>query len=95
MRVTGSYRVRVTNEHGCSAMSYPFDGTVLSLDDASPARTGATLTVYPEPATDLLRISLRNVTGLYTQLLLSDMSGRNELLHSGTVTAPDAVSSIH
>jgi hypothetical protein len=90
MRVTGSYQVLVTNEHGCSTMSDPFEVTVLSLDAIPLTAERTKLTVYPEPTSDLLRISLRDVTAPYAQLLLTDMGGRSEALHSGALTTPDA-----
>jgi hypothetical protein len=82
---TGVYQVRVTNAEGCSAMSDPFNVGVLGLDDAVPQPAAAMMTVYPEPASDLLRIDIIGAGAQPVTLTLYDILGRTELLHSGVL----------
>ncbi|MBR9977114.1 MAG: VWA domain-containing protein [Bacteroidetes bacterium] len=72
---TGSYQVRITNEHGCSRMSE--EHLVTLLDIASGILPGGyTIDVYPDPATAsaMMQITLPGTES--ARVWLYDMQGR-------------------
>jgi len=74
---TGTYQVRVTNQHGCTALSDPYEVTVLSVDAASPA--DFRLDVYPQPARDAVTVMLRGWGSGVVTINLYDQLGRRML----------------
>jgi len=82
---TGSYQVRVRFANGCSATSDPFEVTVLGTNDVPPVAADPELSVWPEPATDLLRIAIAGAGNQSVTVALYDMLGRSEVLHSGVL----------
>ncbi len=94
---TGVYQVRVTNAEGCSAMSDPFNVNVLDVDAALPIPESASLHVWPEPATDVLRIELTGTRNQTVTLALYDVLGRAEVIHTGVLPdgAADFTHSLH
>ena len=80
---TGVYQVQVTNAEGCSAMSDPFNVTLLGIGDEMPIAERAALEAWPEPATDVLRIALRHCEARAATLVLYDIRGRAEVIYSG------------
>jgi hypothetical protein len=85
-RQTGVYQVQVTNAEGCSAMSDPFNVNVLDMDNAPPVAESASLHTWPEPANDVLHIELRNPDVEAVMLVLYDIRGRAEIIHTGMLT---------
>ncbi|MCZ7558084.1 MAG: VWA domain-containing protein [Bacteroidia bacterium] len=96
-RQTGVYQVQVTNAEGCSALSDPFNVTVLDVDATPPVAERASLHVWPEPATDLLRIALTGTRNLTVTLALYDVLGRADVIHTGVLPdgAADFTHSLH
>ncbi len=82
---SGRYQVRVQFANGCSAMSDPFNATVLCTGDVPPVASSSLLSVWPEPATDLLHISIAGAGNQSVTVALYDMLGRSEVLHSGVL----------
>lgn len=83
---TGTYHVRVTDANGCTAESEPFDVRVLGVADLPAAIRS--LSVFPNPAGDMLqlRLSLRDAGAV--RVSMTDMLGRvviRQLLHPATV----------
>jgi hypothetical protein len=88
---SGRYQVRAQFMNGCSATSDPFDVTVLHTEDVPPVAAIPVLNVWPEPATDLLRIALSGAGSHSVTVALYDILGRAEVLHSGVLPDGGAV----
>jgi Mg-chelatase subunit ChlD len=87
---TGRYQLRVRFMNGCSALSDPFDVTVLETDEVPQVAARPVLSVWPEPATDILRIELADAGNQSVTVALYDMLGRPEMIHSGVLPDGDA-----
>ncbi len=86
----GSYQVRYMSSKGCTTVSDPFDVTVLGLTDDPPIAGSSALEAWPEPVGDLLRIRISDVDVQPVTLLLYDIRGRSEVLHSGMLSVDGA-----
>ncbi|MCB2205016.1 VWA domain-containing protein [bacterium] len=76
---TGTYRVRITNEHGCSSLSDPLTISVLGVDDTRMPGDPV-MHVYPDPADDRVTLSLEMPAGMTGSVFLVDILGKTELL---------------
>jgi hypothetical protein len=74
---TGSYRVRVANEHGCTNISDEFPVTVLGIDHAE-APDSPHISVYPDPAGDAVTVAVDMPRGMTGNVWMIDMLGRVE-----------------
>jgi hypothetical protein len=75
---------------GCTTVSDPFDVTVLGIaEDPRPSESSA-LQAWPEPAGDILRIRIREVDAQPVTLMLYDIRGRAEIIHTGMLTGDAA-----
>jgi hypothetical protein len=72
---TGTYRVKVTNSEGCSAMSETYMVTTLPVADAADAES-FTIDVHPNPAGDAITVRLRGHAHGTARLRLYDPLGR-------------------
>ena len=88
---SGQYQVQVTNAEGCPAMSDPFGVTVLETGHEPAIAEGRLLNVWPEPATDVLRIGLTGAENQTVTLALYDVLGRAEIIHTGILPDGGAV----
>ncbi|MDT8324121.1 MAG: hypothetical protein RRA94_08425 [Bacteroidota bacterium] len=82
MTASGTYRVEVFAENGCSTFSDPFEVQVLGIAPR-PSTTAFSLQSWPDPARDKLTISLTGPSHESIRLLLSDVLGRTMLLFDG------------
>jgi hypothetical protein len=85
----GSYQVRVTTTRGCSVVSDIFDVTVLDVADHPPLAVDASLHAWPEPARDVLHIRLSTIGTQPVTLVLYDIRGRADVIHSAVLSADD------
>jgi hypothetical protein len=74
---TGSYQVRVANEHGCTSISDEFPVTVLGVDNIE-APDSPHISVYPDPAGDAVTVAVDMPRGMTGNLWMIDMLGRVE-----------------
>ncbi|MCB2206313.1 VWA domain-containing protein [bacterium] len=84
---TGSYSVMITDSNGCTAVSTPYDVSVLDLDDAVAPQ--AQVDVYPNPSTGNMTVVLRNMQNLHISMY--DMLGRcvwQEVVHDAKPQTP-------
>ncbi len=72
---TGTYRVKVTNSEGCSAMSETYMVTTLPAAHTPDAESFA-IDVHPNPAGDAITVSLRGLDHGTARLRLYDPLGR-------------------
>jgi hypothetical protein len=86
----GSYQVRYMSSKGCTVVSDPFVVTVLGFSDDPPIVENSALEAWPEPVGDLLRIRISDVDAQPVTLLLYDIRGRAEVLHSGLLSGNGA-----
>jgi hypothetical protein len=64
---------------------------VLSAEELAPVAADPVLSVWPEPATDLLRIAITGADNQSVTLTLYDVLGRAEVIHSGVLPDGGAV----
>jgi hypothetical protein len=83
---SGQYQVRITNQEGCTAMSDPFEVTVLGVEAISTPSAAAELHVYPEPANNILHIALRSKEAGPLKVIISDLTGRYDVIHEGMMS---------
>jgi len=82
LRETGEYQVQITDENGCSAMSDVYIVSTLNVESSTlPARPN--LSVWPDPADDVLNVGVNAMPGGHVRLLLSDMLGRTRTIFEG------------
>ncbi len=74
MEETGRYQVEAFNEYGCSSMSDVFDVSLLGTEAA--AVEGFHCSVYPEPTSGLVNVSVTLPAAGPVLALLTDLSGR-------------------
>ncbi len=91
LRETGRYQLRLRSMNGCSAMSDPFDVTVLDAEEVPPVADPAVLVAYPEPAENMLHIELGGTGAQTVTLALYDVLGRAKVIHSGVLEDGAAV----
>lgn len=75
LQYTGSYRVRVTDENGCTALSDAFEVRVLDVPALLPS-TVRLFDVYPNPTTGKLSVILLPQSPSHVRLRLTDLLGR-------------------
>jgi hypothetical protein len=87
LKITASGRYQVRNRfmNGCSAMSDPFDVIVQSTERIPPASAHPLLSVWPEPASDIIQIAITGADNQPITVALYDMLGRSEVIHSGVL----------
>lgn len=71
---TGMYTVRITDAHGCEALSDPFSVTILPVEEVQA--TDFRFLIYPNPAGDRLSIDVELVRPSAVLLTLHDLLGR-------------------
>ncbi len=74
MTETGRYQVEVLNAQGCRRMSDFFDVTV--LDVHRNGETGFSCSVFPEPSTGMVTVTVATVFAAPVSLRMTDITGR-------------------
>lgn len=69
-------------------MSDPFDVTVTGIEAIPSPSAAAELHVYPEPADNVLHVAIRSAEAGSMRVIISDLSGRYDVLHDGAGTPP-------
>jgi hypothetical protein len=87
LRITGPGRYQVRNQflNGCSAISDPFVITVQSAGTVPPIAEHPLLSVWPEPASDIIQIAITGADNQSVTVALYDILGRSEVIHSGVL----------
>lgn len=80
---SGIYSVLVTDTNGCTATSAPLNVTVTGINSINQIG----LNVYPNPATEILNISMPNTDNAYLQIV--DVNGR--VISAKTINTREAV----
>jgi hypothetical protein len=71
---TGSYRVRVSNDEGCTALSESFDVDILSV--AHPASRIRSFDLWPEPNSGRFRVALHTDGAVQSSVVIRDLLGQ-------------------
>ncbi|MBR9977961.1 MAG: T9SS type A sorting domain-containing protein, partial [Bacteroidetes bacterium] len=82
---TGNYQVRITNEHGCTAMSDPFPVTTLDIEAPATVRD---FTVFPDPNDGYVTIRFSSEIPVSVRVTVSNLLGQTitESYEAGPLT---------
>ncbi len=81
----GRYEVRVQNASGCTALSAPFDVSVLGVEAASAVIEDISL--YPNPSTGQVTVGFTGDVSVPVQLVVTDVLGREVISRVGIPAA--------
>ena len=72
----GSYKIQVTNAEGCNTMSDSFNLVVTALNNPATASVSNLATIFPNPASPVLRVKFRETPSSTLEIRLVTIDGR-------------------